>query len=173
MLSEIFSRTPVWVGGILMVILYFGIQQSKQRTVPKRRLVILPMVMMGLSLSGIWSAFGGNLFGLAGWFAALALVFIVNQPLKPNEQVTFSPATKKFSVPGSWLPLCLMMAIFIAKYVVAILLGYNSTLKQSMAFIFSVSFVYGFLSSIFFARAWRVWATQKKHGMMASITAAS
>jgi hypothetical protein len=171
MLNEIFSRTPVWVWGILVVILYFGIQQSKQRTVPKRRLAILPMVMLGLSLSGIWSAFGASIIGLAGWLAALTLVLILNQQLKPNEQATFSPVTKKFNVPGSWLPLCLMMAIFIAKYVVAILLGYNSTLKQSMEFIFSVSFVYGFLSSIFFVRAWRVWATQAKHGMMASISA--
>ncbi|MEY4728976.1 MAG: hypothetical protein RL020_134 [Pseudomonadota bacterium] len=172
MLSEIISRTPVWVWGILLVILYFGIQQSKQRAVPKRRIAILPMIMIGLSLSGILSAFGGNVIGLAAWFAAVLLVLILSQQLKPNEHATFSPVTKKFTVPGSWLPLCLMMAIFIAKYIVAIMLGLNPSLKQSTQFIFGVSFVYGLLSSLFFARAMRVWATQKKHGMMASSSSA-
>ena len=168
MMSEIISRTPVWVWGILVVILYFGIQQSKQRAVPKRRIAILPMIMIGLSLSGILSAFGANFTGLIGWAAALILVLLLSQQIKPNQQITFSPATKTFTVPGSWLPMFLMMAIFIAKYAVAILLGYNPTLTQSMRFIFGVSFVYGFLSGVFFARAWRVWEIQKKHGMIES-----
>jgi hypothetical protein len=161
MMNEIMTRTPVWVFGLLVVLLYFGVAQAKTRTVPKRRVAILPIVMIVLSLSGIFSAFGANIIAIMAWLAALIVVLLVSTTLKPNDCITFSTATQKFNVPGSWIPMLLMMAIFIAKYVVAVVLAYNSSLRHSVSFIIGVSFIYGFLSSVFFARAWRVWSAQK------------
>ncbi len=161
MMSEIMTRTPVWVFGLLVVLIYFGVVQAKTRAVPKRRVAILPVVMIGLSLSGIFSAFGTNSIAIMTWLAALIFVLLVSTTIKPNDHITFSTAAQKFNVPGSWIPMQLMLAIFITKYVVAVVLAYNSNLSHSVGFITSVSFIYGFLSSIFFARAWRVWATQK------------
>jgi hypothetical protein len=168
MFAEIIKHTPIWVFGLFFVLIYFGIQQSKNRVVPKLRLAILPAVMIGLSLSGVLSAFGANILAFTAWLAALILVLLVSKQIKPDHHITFSSVTQKFNVPGSWLPLGLMMAIFMAKYAVAIAMGFQPSLSQSIHFIVVVSFVYGFLSSIFFARAWRVWATQKKPVMIES-----
>jgi hypothetical protein len=161
MMTEIISRTPTWVFGLLVALIYFGVLQSRTRTVPKLRVAILPILMIGLSLSGIFSAFGASLMAIIAWFAALVFVMVASDRIKANDDITFSTTTQKFNVPGSWIPMQIMMTIFITKYAVAVLLAYNSNLRHSIGFIIGVSFIYGFLSSVFFARAWRVWATQK------------
>jgi hypothetical protein len=173
MMTEIITRTPTWVFGLLAASIYLGIVQSKTRTVPKRRVAILPLVMIGLSLSGILSAFGASLIAIIVWLKALAIVMLVSKKIRSNDQISFSSATQKFTVPGSWLPMILMMAIFCTKYVVAVALAKNPQLSHSVSFMIGVSFVYGFLSSIFFARAWRVWASQKKPAMIEFTMAAS
>ncbi len=160
MLIQIITRTPVWVWGLLLLLIYFGILQSKRRELPKRRIAILPIVMISLSLAGILSAFGANWIGLAGWLIALVLVVLISQQIKPNSHITFSPTTQKFSVPGSWLPLYLMMAIFFTKFIVSVSLAIRPDFSKMTAFIFASSFIYGWLSSIFLVRSWRVWATQ-------------
>jgi hypothetical protein len=160
MFIQIITRTPLWVWGLFLVLIYFGIQQTKTRELPKRRIAILPIIMISLSLAGILSTFGANWIGLAGWLMAAALVVVISQQIKSNGNITFSPATQKFSVPGSWLPLGLMMTIFFTKFIVSVSLSIRPEFSKMTVFIFASSFIYGWLSSIFLVRSWRVWATQ-------------
>ncbi len=168
MMIEIMTHTPIWVFGLLVGLIYFGLVQSRTRAVPKMRLAILPIVMIGLSLTGILSAFGVSWIAILVWVKAFGIVMLVSKKIKPNGQITFSITTQKFTVPGSWIPMILMMAIFMTKYAVAVTLAKNSQLSHSLSFIIGVSFIYGWLSSVLFVRAWRVWASQKKTAIPAS-----
>ena len=53
MIIEILKRTPPWVWLLLSFLLVYGFTQARSRMVSYRRAMILPVVMLGLSLSGV------------------------------------------------------------------------------------------------------------------------
>lgn len=80
------------------------------------------------------------------------LSFLVSNKLS-LEKAQFLPEGNSFQIPGSWLPLILMMALFWMKYVVAVLLAKEFSVTETVSFVISVSFLYGSFSGIFAARA--------------------
>jgi hypothetical protein len=77
--------------------------------------------------------------------------------------VNFVTETRSFSVPGSWLPLALMMAIFFTKYAVGVILARKLQISGELAFIGSISLIYGLLSGVFLARAVAILRTAREH----------
>ena len=63
---EILSHTPVWVFVLGAVLFFFGLKQSKERQVPERMVIILPVAMLILSLLGVISGFGCKFRRIAG-----------------------------------------------------------------------------------------------------------
>lgn len=157
MLIEILKRTPPWVFVLFFVLLAAGYSQSKTRTVSRAQVSILPAAMLALSLYGVFSAFGFAPVGLAGWLTGAAAAVWLGLALMVPRGVCYSEATKLFSIPGSWLPLALMMAIFFTKYAVGVSLARGLPLAGTSAFIGFISIAYGFLSGLFLARAIVVW----------------
>ena len=58
MLQQIFSHTPLYVWAILGFLVYRGVLASRAREVTLRKLCIIPLVMLALSLSGVHGSFG-------------------------------------------------------------------------------------------------------------------
>lgn len=161
MLMQILVHTPLWVWGIFAVLLVLGYSRSKPSVVSKKRLAILPAVFIALSVFGIWSAFGANAIGVAGWLAGVALGLLVNRVLQLPKGVRYDAASKTFAVPGSFVPMVLMMAIFATKYVVAVTMAINHGAAESALFIVGVSMAYGFFSGSFLARSLRILRTER------------
>ncbi len=59
---------------------------------------------------------------------------------------------RTFTVPGSWWPLAVILAIFFTRYAVTVMLVMNGELRQVAAFAGTASFVYGLSSGFFLAR---------------------
>jgi hypothetical protein len=68
----------------------------------------------------------------------------------------------RHTLPGSWLPLALMMAIFFTKYGAAVAVAREPALVNMPLFIGGVSILYGVWSGLFFARLLRVLRTQRR-----------
>lgn len=158
---EILKNTPSWVFVLFFVLLYLGYGYSKTRAVPVGRLFALPLAMVGLSLYGVWSAFGANLAGFAAWTGGIVLALLLNLVIKLPKGVDYAPAEKEYIIPGSWFPLSLMMAIFFTKYAVAVALARHPSLREAATFITTVTLGYGFLSGVFLSRALHAWGTAK------------
>ena len=60
-------------------------------------------------------------------------------------------------VPGSAVPLALMMGIFLTKYAVGVTLAMHLVQAGDLAFAMSLSALYGAFSGVFAARAARLW----------------
>ncbi|MEI8325617.1 MAG: DUF6622 family protein, partial [Betaproteobacteria bacterium] len=60
MLNQILSNTPRWVWVLLLALLGLGLSQAVTRSASLKRITILPLVLVGLSLSGTLSAFGAD-----------------------------------------------------------------------------------------------------------------
>jgi hypothetical protein len=158
MLLSILKHTPLWVWGIFAVLLYLGYFQSRPHTFARRRVVALPAVFIVMSALGVWSAFGATAPAIVGWGSGVALALLANRRLRLPRVVHFDPAAGKFSLPGGYGPLTLMMSMFATRYVVSIALAMSPALGASVAFALVASLAYGALSGAFLARSLRILA---------------
>jgi len=157
MLLEILKRTPAWVFVLFAALVFFGAMQSRTRQVTLARVTILPIVLIGLSLSGLWDTFGANAgYAVAAWNAAIAAAVLINRQVKWPRSVVYTAASRTFLVEGSWLPLAVMMIIFFTRYAVTVTLAMNPGLTSAPWLAMGVGFAYGLMSGAFLARAFRI-----------------
>ncbi|WP_291010503.1 DUF6622 family protein [Hydrogenophaga sp.] len=158
--GRILQGTPAWVWGLLAALMALGLSQTLARQASTARVLALPAAMSVLSLVGVVSAFSssGRLGAtLVAWLASAAAVMFVLRHLKPARHARFDPQARRFHLPGSWLPLVLIAAIFSLKYMVGIELALQPQTAQQPTFALTVCAVYGALTGIFAARALALW----------------
>jgi Family of unknown function (DUF6622) len=153
MIVQILQHTPVWVWMLLAALLYFGYLQSRTRAVPKERLFALPAAMLGLSLYSLFATFGATRLGFVAWLAGGILAALLYRVFGRPAGTAYAPDMRVYTVPGSWLPLTLMLAIFVTRYAVAVMIAIDASLRQASSFVLVAGLVYGFLSCTFTARA--------------------
>ncbi|MEK8034586.1 DUF6622 family protein [Ideonella sp. DXS29W] len=158
MLIQILSHTPTWVFGLFAALLLLGLSQLATRRVKLLRASLLPLGMLGLSLYGVCSGLAAaHPWVLLVWLKALAVsaVFVMRRPAPEGTQ--YDAASRNFVLPGSAVPLSMMMAIFFTKYAVGVMLAMQPGLAQQAVFAGSLSLLYGALSGVFLGRAARLW----------------
>lgn len=157
MLNQIFTHTPHWVWGLLIALLWLGLNQVTTRTVSLKRVTVMPLAMVGLSLYGTVSAFGAEPLVLLVWLACAGLLatLVMQRPLDPATR--YDDWTERFTVPGSWVPLALILGIFVTKYFVGASTSMHPALVQDDIFRLGFTALYGAFSGIFLARAARLW----------------
>ena len=163
MVLQILAHTPYWVFALFALLIWLGCKQLVTRRVSLRRITVLPLAMTGLSLYGVVSAFRDSPLALAFWVAAavISAFLLMRQPL--HEATRYDAGTRSFAVPGSAVPLMLMMGIFSTKYVVGVRLAMHPELAHQPGFVWLVSLLYGAFSGIFAARALRLWKLATGH----------
>jgi hypothetical protein len=157
MLTQILTYTPRWVFALFLALLVLGVQQMFTRRVTLRRVLLLPVAMTGLSVWGVVSAFSGQALALPAWFAgaALAAGVLVQTPLPAG--VHYDAARRSFQLPGSVVPLVLMMGVFFTKYAVGVTLAQAPQLASHTDFALAVTALYGLFTGLFVGRAARLW----------------
>ncbi len=162
MLLQTLQHTPIWVFGLFFGLIFLGYSQTKTRKVSARRLTILPIGMLCLSASGVWSTFGTNPLGFIAWLSGISIMLAIFAWLEYPKNIVYSSNEQLYTIPGSWVAFTLIMLIFFTKYTVAVLLIRNSTLYQSIFFIIGVCTLYSLSSGWFFARAFFTYYFSKK-----------
>ncbi len=161
MLTMIISRTPIWVWVLLAGLVALGWTQTRTRQITVVRATVLPIVMMALSLFGVLSTFGANALPLSTWFAALVVSAFGAKALGAWRGVSWSAATSRFEVPGSWLPMAIILSIFLVKFYVGVNVAMQPALKVDAQFSIIVCLIYGVFSGLFLARGLNFWALLK------------
>jgi hypothetical protein len=114
--AAIIHGTPVWVWVLLVFLLLRGFKALNSGTASLSRLAIMPLIIAGGSIIHLVSE------PLAGWSAAIAWitaslvgiaagVFIANRT-----RFIVNPIANTVMLPGSPLPLVLMLIIFATKF---------------------------------------------------------
>jgi Na+/phosphate symporter len=160
-LPTILGRTPTWVWGLLAALMALGATQLRRRQAGLRRVVALPAAMVGLSaysLGSALSASGQVPLALAIWLvtAALTVGMLVVWRAAPPSGTRYNAAHRSFDLPGSAIPLLLILAIFFTKYAVGVELAMQPAQAHNIAFAFTLAGVYGFFSGVFAARTVRL-----------------
>jgi len=151
MLIQILTHTPIHVWAILAFLVYRGMVALHDRDVEIRKLCIIPIVMLVLSLQDIAAKFGLEGIALAAWLAGMAvalppvLVFGANR-------IAAGSAPGTVRVRGSWMPLALMMAVFFTKYAASVMLAIFPQAHGSALVAGVVCALFGLFNGIFVGR---------------------
>jgi hypothetical protein len=157
MIMHILAGTPKWVFVLFFALLWMGLQQLLPRSVSLNRATIVPLVMTGLSLYGVTSAFGDSGQALLAWIAGAVVAFTISLNLQNASPIRFDAHSRRFEMPGSAVPLVLFMGIFFTKYVVGVSIGMQPSLAHDSNFALAVSALYGAFSGVFLTRAAKLW----------------
>jgi uncharacterized membrane protein len=156
MIAQILSNTPVWVWGLLAALLALGFSQARARTAGIPRLVLMPLGLGAFSLWGTTSAFGASATVLGSWLAATVLLLLVVTQMRMPAGVSYDRDARKFALPGSWVPMLLILGIFMTKYAAGVALAMQPELKANGNFVLAVTTLYGVFSGIFAGRTVRL-----------------
>ena len=151
-LIAILEHTPRWVWLLLAVLIAAGMKQSRPRRVTLTRLTALPAALVALSLFGVVSGFAGTA-AVAGWAVGLAAATALAFALGAPPAARWHAAERRLDVPGSWLPLALMLGLFATKYVAGVLVALTPALRHDTAFAGAAGVAYGAFSGLFLGRA--------------------
>lgn len=149
MLQQIFSHTPLYVWAILGFLVYRGVLASRTREVTLRKLSIVPLVMLALSLTGVIGSFGLDGAAPFAWLVGAVAGGTLAWSLTDTRKLNAYTDRGSVQRPGSWLPLMLMMAIFCMKYAVAVSLSMVPAYTHATGFVLPVCAAYGLFSGIF------------------------
>ena len=159
-LGGILKNTPVWVWGLLAGLMVLGLSQVRSRNASRARVTLLPVTMTALSIWGTVSAFGASpLFGtvMLVWLAMTAILLAGVASTAAPRGATYDAASRTYRIPGSWIPLVLIVAIFLVKYVVGVDLAMQPALARDSQYTLIIAALYGVFSGTFIGRAARLW----------------
>ena len=157
LLVQVFAHTPPWLYILFLALVAIGVFQIAARRVGFKRALLVPLAMVGLSISGVASGFFALPVALLAWGLAAAAAAVLLLAKAPPVGTEYEAATGRFAIPGSTLPLVLIMGIFFTKYTVGVTLLHAPQLAHQMSFALPVSALYGIFSGVFAGRATSLW----------------
>ena len=178
MLGAIIQNTPYWVWALLAGLIALGASQLVGRNVSLARATAMPLAMTGLSVYGLVSAFGsaGQVGTSVGaWLVAacaIAGLALWLQPAAPSGTL-YAASSRSFYIPGSAMPLGLILGIFLTKYFVGVELALQPALARDSSFALQIALLYGVFNGLFAARALRLWRLVRRSASFAATPPAS
>lgn len=142
---------PTWVPALLFLLIFLGYRQSTARAVRPGTVVGIALAMLAFSFYGVGAAFGPSPLAYAAWATAYALAAVFGSRWFASRGMVRDGAAVR--VPGSWVPMGLMLGIFAAKFVLGAVHGLGSPLEHQAGFVGVMSACLGLLSGGFGARA--------------------
>jgi hypothetical protein len=153
MILSILEHTPVWVWVTFCAVITLGILQIRTRDVSIARATVLPVVMIALSLSGVLSAFSQIPLALGAWLVGVVVSLKLAGSVLAVRGASWSAETRHFRVPGSFVPVTLILGVFVTKYAAGVMLAINPSLAANTSVAIVLSLVYGAFAGLFWARA--------------------
>ncbi len=174
-LLAIVQHTPPWVWALLAALLALGLAQARARRVGPTRAALLPAAMLAWSLWGVATSFG-SAPALPAWAAGASAAALATRRLGAPAGTRWSAQAHAFQLPGSWLPLALILALFCCKFATGALLALRPALGADPAFATGASLAFGAFSGVFAGRAlallrlappraslWPAWAAERQN----------
>ena len=170
-ITQILSHTPVYVWGILALLVSRGLAASKERETSIGKLAIMPVAMLALSVAGINSSFGFEGAAAVVWLAAVAAGAALGWRTVSAAKTIACRDRGTIVQGGSWLPLALMLGVFCTKYAVGVMVAMSPALRHALPFVVASCALYGVFSGLFAGRLLRNLAIYR-NAAVASIPAA-
>jgi len=153
------QHIPVWVFALLIGLIALGLVQTRTRHIRKQRLLGINIALTVFTLVGViqqWRLTPWLALSLLSWAAmGLLVAWALGQGAAPVG-ASYDCENRRFTVPGSWLPMALFMTIFACKFAVGMTSAMAPDLLDSLTAAIGVSALFGLLSGVLNAKAWRL-----------------
>jgi len=153
MFIQILQQTPIWVWSLLAVLIALGLSQTRTRQVSLQRATIVPLVFIAFSLSGVMGSFGRGPATVVAWLAGVAFSAVMLGGVVTVRGADWSPKSRQFTVPGSYIPLMLIVGVFLLRYSVGVMLALHPDWAHDAAFAGECALAYGGFAGLFWSRA--------------------
>jgi uncharacterized protein DUF6622 len=155
-MNQIVAHTPTWVFVLFAALLALGLSQTRTRPANLRLVVLRPLPLVALSGWSAISAAAAQPLAIVLWAASLAVLAAALRGGTPAAGTRFDPATRTFTLPGSWVPLLLILGIFSVKYVAGAAVALHPNLATQAAFALPMATLSGVFSGILAGRIVRL-----------------
>lgn len=156
MLIQIVTHTPTWVFVLFAALLALGLSQTRTRPASLRQVVLRPLPLVALSGWGAISAAAAQPLAIVLWAASLVALAAALRGGTPAAGTRFDPATRTFTLPGSWVPLLLILGIFSVKYFAGAAMALHPSLATQATFALPMATLSGVFSGILVGRILRL-----------------
>jgi len=150
-IASIVSHTPAWVFVVFAGLILIGLRQLQPRIVSRRRLVVLPLLIAVYSLYGVAMTSHYSPLALAVWLVAVAAAFLLTRLSPPAGAVSETAGTVR--VPGSWVPMVVIVGLFSARYAYNVILAMHPEMQLAIGFTTLFSALFGFLGGLLLSRS--------------------
>jgi hypothetical protein len=151
---EILLGAPLWAWLVLAGLIVLGGLQTMPRRLPIVAIFILPVVMGAFSLYSVGISFADHIAGFGAWGAgALAALMLNGLMLRSPAGVRYDAHARRFELPGSLVPLALMLVIFATRFTITATATVNPAAAAATSFVLATSAMLGFLAGLFASRA--------------------
>ena len=157
MFIAIVQHAPRWVWFLLVGLLALGVSLSFPRRITLRRAVLVPIALLTLSLYSVVSVFAQAPLALAAWASGIAAALALTSALDLWRGIRWSAADARLAVPGSWLPMLLIVGLFSVKFGVGVRLAMGPGLALDPGFAATLGMLYGTFSGLFLGRGVAMW----------------
>ena len=147
---SIVTHTPFWVWLVLALIIVIGLKRTQDRTVSASRLVLMPLIILGLaawnlaSVDGSVAAMVGLAIGIvAGTSAGLAL---------ESRAGTTQVGRGVVHLRGDWVSFFVLLAIFVTRYVTTVVSVAAPTIAAGDSYHFVAALLSGFFAFLTLGR---------------------
>ncbi len=141
-------HTPPWVWGLYALLLFLGLQRTRDSVVPLWRMLILPIVVTLLAIS---SAVGAGLDAVSATLLGLAVGATVGWLLEREGASRRMPGGRIW-LHGEWLSLVQIVLVLIARYATNAVSAMNPILHANPIWHLGTLFACSLLSGIFLGR---------------------
>jgi hypothetical protein len=158
--SQIIANTPLWVYPLLVGLIILGLIQTKDRPMGWLRLLLIPCGFLIFSIYGVMSAFGLHTNTAGLWLLGVFIGVAVGIAIGVNTKVCNQSG--KIIVKGSWIPMIIILGIFLTKYSVGVAIALKATALQTNQSAYLISLLYGIFSGVFVGRSILILRLMKK-----------
>lgn len=153
--TAIVSHIPTWVWAILGYIVFMGLKQTGEMRVSRLRLLALPAFWMCFGAWGVIGHYGLVSLPTVLWIAGLGLGLTLMQKADWAGRLgaRYDAESSSYVVPGSWVPLALMLCIFIAKFAQGVLLAMHPAWGAMIAVQLGTGLAFGTISGAMLGRS--------------------
>jgi len=154
-------HTPLWMYAILFYLLYVGAMLIHTRVVHLVRLLIIPLLLLGLSLHNLSIALHFTVYTIIAWFIATTLGVAIGFVRIQFSEVWVDRSHWLIKAPGTWSVIIIICVVFFTKYFFSYELDFDPRHLHNSTFELIALIVAGLCSGFslgrFFGFCYRLW----------------
>jgi len=147
---DIVTHTPFWVWLALALIIVVGLKRTQDRTVSASRLVLMPLIILGLAAWNLASV-GGSVAAMVG--LAIGIVAGTSAGLALESRAgTTQVGRGVVHLRGDWVSFFVLLATFVARYVTTVVSVAAPTIAAGDSYHFVAALLSGFFAFLTLGR---------------------